>query len=126
MKSVPKRKSAATETSKTSKRNRDVGSVTRALTIRELLATKPGGLGISAISHYTGLAKSSTSYLLRTLVTHGYVNKEHNGGKHTLGIRVLSLAGQATQGIALRRLALPFLRDIVDSTKLGAHIAVLN
>jgi len=124
MKSVPKRKRAATETNKTSERNRHVGSVVRALIILELLG-KRGGLGVSAVSHYTGYAKSSTSYLLRTLVKHGYVNKE-DGGKHTLGIRVLSLAGQANQGIALRRLALPFLGEIVNATKLGAHLAVLN
>jgi DNA-binding IclR family transcriptional regulator len=45
---------------------------------------------------------------------------------HKLGIRVLSLGGQAMQGMALREIAIPHLRSIVDRTRPGAHLAILD
>ncbi|HXM36207.1 MAG TPA: IclR family transcriptional regulator [Pyrinomonadaceae bacterium] len=112
---------------KTPSKNREqVTSVERALSILELLASKHQGLSTSAISRSAHLPKSSTSYLLRTLVARGYVRRDPETGQHTLGIRVLSLGGQAMQGMALREVAIPHLRNIVDRTRLGAHLAILD
>jgi DNA-binding IclR family transcriptional regulator len=103
-----------------------VTSVERALSILELLASKHQGLSTSQISRFARLPKSSTSYLLRTLVGRGYVRRDVETGQHTLGIRVLSLGGQAMQGMALREVAIPHLRQIVEATRLGAHLAILD
>lgn len=111
---------------KTSKSREQVTSVERALSILELLASKHQGLSTSAISRSANLPKSSTSYLLRTLVARGYVRRNLETGEHTLGIRVLSLGGQAMQGMALREVAIPHLRSIVERTRLGAHLAILD
>jgi DNA-binding IclR family transcriptional regulator len=113
-------------TRKPSKAREQVTSVERALSILELLASKHQGLSTSAISRSAQLPKSSTSYLLRTLVGRGYVRRDEETGHHTLGIRVLSLGGQAMQGMALREVAIPHLRGIVDRTRLGAHLAILD
>jgi len=112
---------------KTHTKNREqVTSVERALSILELLASKHQGLSTSAISRSAHVPKSSTSYLLRTLVARGYVRRDPETGQHTLGIRVLSLGGQAMQGMALREVAIPHLRSIVERTRLGAHLAILD
>src|SRR6267143_960600 len=103
-----------------------VTSVERALSILELLASRHQGLSTSQISRSAKLPKSSTSYLLRTLVGRGYVRRDVETGQHTLGIRVLSLGGQAMQGMALREIAVPQLRHIVEVTRLGAHLAILD
>jgi IclR family KDG regulon transcriptional repressor len=103
-----------------------VTSVERALSILELLASRNQGLSTSQISRAARVPKSSTSYLLRTLVGRGYVRRDVETGQHTLGIRVLSLGGQAVQGMALRELAMPQLRQIVEATRLGAHLAILD
>jgi DNA-binding IclR family transcriptional regulator len=108
------------------KNREQVTSVERALSILELLASKHQGLSTSAISRSANLPKSSTSYLLRTLVSRGYVHRDEETGEHTLGVRVLSLGGQAMQGMALRELAVPYLRNIVDRTRLGSHLAILD
>src|SRR5918993_2454726 len=116
-----------TETAKRTGQNREqVTSVERALSILELLASRNQGLSTSEISRAARLPKSSTSYLLRTLVGRGYVRRDVETGQHTLGIRVLSLGGQAMQGMALRELAMPQLRQLVKSTRLGAHLAILD
>jgi IclR family KDG regulon transcriptional repressor len=111
---------------KTPKSREQVTSVERALSILELLASKHHGLSTSAISRSAQVPKSSTSYLLRTLVARGYVRRDTETGQHTLGIRVLSLGGQAMQGMALREVAIPHLRTIVERTRLGAHLAILD
>ncbi len=103
-----------------------VTSVERALSILELLASRHQGLSSSEISRLTRLPKSSTSYLLRTLVNRGYVRRDQETGQHTLGVRVLSLGGQAMQGMALREISLPHLRHLVERTRLGAHLAILD
>jgi IclR family acetate operon transcriptional repressor len=107
------------------KSREQVTSVERALSILELLASKHQGLSTSDISRFVNLPKSSTSYLLRTLVGRGYVHRDESG-QHTLGIRILSLGGQAMQGMALREVALPYLRHLVERTRLGAHLAVMD
>jgi len=111
---------------KTLKSRERVTSVERALSILELLASRNQGLSTSAISRLAGVPKSSTSYLLRTLTARGYVWRDAESGQHTLGIRVLSLGGQAMQGMALREVAFPHLRSIVERTRLGAHLAILD
>src|SRR6267142_1457880 len=111
---------------KTPKSREQVTSVERALSILELLASKHQGLSTSAISRSAHVPKSSTSYLLRTLVARGYVRRDAETGNHTLGVRVLSLGGQAMQGMALREVAISHLRGIVERTRLGAHLAILD
>lgn len=114
------------ETNKRDQNREHVTSVERALSILELLASRNHGLSTSEISRVARVPKSSTSYLLRTLVARGYVRRDPETGHHTLGIRVLSLGGQAMQGMALRELAIPHLRQLVETTRLGAHLAILD
>jgi len=103
-----------------------VTSVERALTVLELLAEKRQGMTASDLSRRARIPKSSLSYLLRTLVARGYVRRDAETNQHTLGIRMLSLSGQAMQGMELREVALPHLRHITEKTGLGSHLAVLD
>src|SRR5215216_164191 len=114
------------ETGKRRQNREQVTSVERALSILELLASRNQGLSTSEISRAAKVPKSSTSYLLRTLVGRGYVRRDLETGQHTLGIRILSLGGQAMQGMALREFAMPHLRQIVETTRLGSHLAILD
>src|SRR5215216_4086155 len=105
----------ARETEKRKQNREQVTSVERALSILELLASRNHGLSTSEISRAARVPKSSTSYLLRTLVGRGYVRRDPETGQHTHGIRVLSLGGQAMPGMALRELAMPHLRQLVET-----------
>jgi DNA-binding IclR family transcriptional regulator len=116
----------AEDSAKSGQNREQVTSVERALSILELLASRNHGLSTSEISRAARVPKSSTSYLLRTLVGRGYVRRDPDTGHHTLGIRVLSLGGQAMQGMALRELAIPHLRQLVETTRLGSHLAILD
>jgi len=117
------RKTGAREVSP---RRAAVVSVERALTILELLAEKQQGLTTSEISRRARIPKSSASYLLRTLAARGYLRRNSETGQFTPGIRMLSLGGQAMQGMQLREVSLPYLRQIAERTRLGTHLAVLD
>ncbi len=103
-----------------------VTSVERALTILELLAEKRQGMTTSDLSRRARIPKSSMSYLLRTLVARGYVRRDRETNLHTLGIKLLSLSGKAMQGMELREIAMPYLRQVAENTQLGTHLAILD
>jgi IclR family transcriptional regulator, KDG regulon repressor len=117
---------AKIRTDRGTKEHVQVTSVERALSILELLAGKPQGLTTSELSRRVDIPKSTMSYLLRTLVNRGYVHRDPTSRHHTLGTRLLSLGGQVMQGMELREVAIPHLRLIVERTRLGAHLAVLD
>jgi DNA-binding IclR family transcriptional regulator len=110
---------------RTSERSQVV-SVERALTILELLAEHRQGMSASDLSRRARIPKSTMSYLLRTLVSRGYVHRDAESGIHELGLRLLSVGGLAMQGMELREAALPHLRFIVNRTGLDAHLAILD
>lgn len=83
-------------------------------------------MSTSDLSRRVHIPKSSMSYLLRTLVARGYVSRDSETGHHTLGIRLLSLGGQAMQGLELRDIAMPHLRHVVERTQLDTHLAILD
>jgi IclR family transcriptional regulator, KDG regulon repressor len=114
------------KSSATGIKREQVTSVDRALTILELLAGKNQGMSTSDLSRRVHIPKSSMSYLLRTLVARGYVRRDAETGHHTLGIRLLSLGGQAMQGLELRDIAMPHLRHVVERTQLDTHLAILD
>jgi DNA-binding IclR family transcriptional regulator len=117
---------AKSNSGSTASKRQQVTSVDRALTILELLAGKTHGMSTSDLSRRVRIPKSSTSYLLRTLVARGYVRRDVETGFHTLGIKLLSLGGQAMQGLELRDIAMPHLRHIVERTRLDTHLAILD
>jgi DNA-binding IclR family transcriptional regulator len=121
-----KPKNEAQSAAKSGSERSQVTSVERALTVLELLAEKRQGLSTSDLSRRAHVPKSTMSYLLRTLVRRGYVRRDALTGYHTLGTRLLTLGGQAMQGMELREVAMPYLRQIVERTRLGAHLAILD
>jgi DNA-binding IclR family transcriptional regulator len=123
---APKSGNEASKTVKSAPERSQVTSVERALTVLELLAEKRQGLTTSDLSRRAHVPKSTMSYLLRTLVRRGYVRRDALTGHHTLGTRLLTLGGQAMQGMELREVAMPYLRQIVERTRLGAHLAILD
>ena len=70
------------EPAKSDHNREQVTSVERALSILELLASRNHGLSTSEISRVAKVPKSSTSYLLRTLVSRGYVRRDVETGQH--------------------------------------------
>jgi DNA-binding IclR family transcriptional regulator len=101
-------------------------AVERALNILENVAQRPDGLTNSEISRKLGIPKSSASYILRTLERRGYLRREGQTGRYKLGLKILSLGGDAQSNLDIADVALPFMRSLVERVHLTSHLAVLD
>jgi DNA-binding IclR family transcriptional regulator len=102
-----------------------VPAVLRGLQILELLAGDKKRWTTSEVSRKLKIPKSTTSYLLHTLLASGYLVREEDG-LYRLGMKLLALGGQALRGLELREVALPSLRHLTLDTQTTAHLAVLE
>ena len=110
----------------TSKSESPSVAVERALAMLEAVAQEPEGLSNAEISRKLEIPKSSASYLLRTLETQGYLNRDASSGKYRVGLKILSLSRGALSGIDVREVALPIMRHLVEKTGLTCHLAILD
>jgi len=101
-------------------------AVERALAMLEAVAQEPEGLSNADISRKLQIPKSSASYILRTLETQGYLNRDADSGKYRVGLKILSLSRGALSGIDVREVALPIMRHLVEKTGLTCHLAILD
>ena len=101
-------------------------AVERALNILEAAAQRREGLTNSEISRKLAIPKSSASYILRTLEKRGYLRREAETGRYRLGLKILSLGGDAQANLDIADVALPFIRMLVEKIHLTVHLAVLD
>jgi DNA-binding IclR family transcriptional regulator len=101
-------------------------AVERALSILEAAAQRRDGLTNSEISRKLGIPKSSASYILRTLEKRGYLRREIESGRYRLGLKILSLGGDAQVNLDIADVALPFMRSLVEKIHMTTHLAVLD
>jgi DNA-binding IclR family transcriptional regulator len=101
-------------------------AVERALNILEAAANRREGLTNSEISHKLGIPKSSASYILRTLDRRGYLRRDAESGRYRLGLKILSLGGDARANLDLAEVALPFMQALQERIHLTIHLAVLD
>ena len=101
-------------------------AVERALNILEAAAHRRDGLTNSEISRKLGIPKSSASYILRTLERRGYLRREAETGRYRLGLKILSLGGDAQANLDIADVALPFMRALEEKIHMTVHLAVLD
>ena len=101
-------------------------AVERALNILENVAHRRDGLTNSEISRKLAIPKSSASCILRTLERRGYLRRDAETGHYKLGLKILSLGGDAQSNLDIADLAPPFMRSLVERVQLTAHLAVLD
>jgi DNA-binding IclR family transcriptional regulator len=101
-------------------------AVERALAMLEAVAQEPEGLSNAEISRKLQIPKSSASYILRTLETQGYLNRNEESGKYRVGLKILSLSRGALSGIDVREVALPIMQHLMEKTGLTCHLAILD
>ena len=101
-------------------------AVERALNILEAAAQRRDGLTNAEISRKLGIPKSSASYILRTLEKRSYLRREQESGRYRLGLKILSLAGDARANLDIADVALPFMRTLGEKIRMTVHLAVLD
>ena len=99
-------------------------AVDRAMSLFELLANSQQGLTLSELSRKLIIPKSTTHYLIHTLVTRGYVQRGTDGRHYLLGLRFADVASASPAELHLRNLAMPYLRQIAQRLNLTATATV--
>lgn len=103
-----------------------INSVIRALAILDLLGQSDAELGITEISRELSLHKSTVFRLISTLMVAGYVQQNPKNEKYHLGIHIAQLGMNVLNRIDLRRVAKPFLNELMSICNEAVHLGVLD
>ena len=112
------------------KRSKDKGryivaSVDRAIELLFILENSPREMGVTELSRELGVQKSTVHNLLQTLLARDFV-RQTDTGHYTLGFRLMPLGLACTQRLNIRRIASPYLKELVVEAQEVALLAVLS
>jgi IclR family acetate operon transcriptional repressor len=104
-----------------------VGSVAKAVRLIDIVAAaSPQGLTISELTRQTGMSKSATYGLARTLLDAGYLHASDPGPRYSLGIAFVRLGDLAGRRLPLREIAAPVLAQLSRETGLTIRVAAVD
>jgi len=101
-------------------------SVRRALAILEFLKNSDRRRNLSEISRKLDLAKSTTSILLSTLETNGYIRRDSGDRRYSLSFKAFGFSPGLLNHSDLSRQSRTVLEAIAAALKLTSHVAVLD
>ena len=105
------------------KRNYDITALQRGLRLLHLFSESPRGLTAKQVAALSGLPVSTVHRFLANLVTAGFLNRDGEGTHH-LGIACFSIGQAAVGQLDIRRLSLPYLRELNQQTRETIHLTV--
>lgn len=108
---------------KTGKRTYNITSLQRGLRMLNLFTTAERGLTASQVAKLSGLPVSTVHRFLVNLESAGYLNCSESGVYH-LGVGCFSLGQAALGQLDIRRLSLPYLKELNQHTRETVHLTV--
>jgi IclR family transcriptional regulator, pca regulon regulatory protein len=110
-----------------SSRSDNVNALTRGLLVLESFGINGSSkLSLTEISKLTGLSKTTTFRLVRTLFHMDYMRQDEETQKYLLAPRVLSLGYSLLEGMDLTQLASPYLRELSAKCGETVNMAVVD
>src|ERR1700724_29003 len=105
------------------KRNYDITALQRGLRLLHLFSESPRGLTAKQVAALSRLPVSTVHRFLANLVTTGFLNRDIEGTHH-LGIACFSIGQAAAGQLDIRRLSLPYLRELNQQPRETIHLTV--
>jgi IclR family transcriptional regulator, KDG regulon repressor len=105
------------------KRNYDITALQRGLRILHLFSESPRGLTAKQVAALSRLPVSTVHRFLSNLVAAGFLNRDLEG-THCLGVACFSIGQAAAGQLDIRRLSLPYLRELNQQTRETIHLTV--
>src|SRR5436853_2182263 len=105
------------------KRTYNITSLQRGLRLLDLIAVAERGLTASQIARLSGLPVSTVHRFLVNLESAGFLNCSGTGSYH-LGVACFSVGQAALGQLDIRRLSLPYLRELNQQTRETIHLTV--
>ena len=105
------------------KRTYNITSLQRGLRLLDLFASADRGLTASQVAKLSGLPVSTVHRFLVNLESAGFLNCSGTGSYH-LGVACFSIGQAALGQLDIRRLSLPYLRELNQNTRETIHLTV--
>jgi DNA-binding IclR family transcriptional regulator len=105
------------------KRSYDITALQRGLKLLCLFSESPRGLTAKQVAALSRLPVSTVHRFLANLVTAGFLNRDLEGSHH-LGIACFAIGQAAAGQLDIRRLSLPYLRELNQQTRETIHLTV--
>ena len=106
-----------------SKRTYDITALQRGLRLLHLFSESPRGLTAKQVAGLSRLPVSTVHRFLANLVTAGFLSCDGDGSYH-LGIACFAIGQAAVGQLDIRRLSLPYLRELNQQTRETIHLTV--
>lgn len=115
--------------SKDLSQRRNVSGLIRDLEVLEVMGSREalasGGLGVNRVAELSARDKGQISRTLATLADSGFVERDRESGKYSLGYQLYALAAKTSEANLVKQ-ANKFLRQVVGLTHETAHLCVLR
>ncbi len=108
------------------RKNKNVQSLERALTLIEQMAEAGRPVTISELSEKTGLKISTVHRLLSPLLNRGYAEQNPETNKYQLGLKLLEVSNRIYSYSDIRTIVRPFVAELVERCNETANLAVLD
>src|SRR5579864_2059261 len=105
------------------KRTYDITALQRGLRLLHLFSESPRGLTAKQVAVLSRLPVSTVHRFLANLVTAGFLSCDVDGSYH-LGIACFAIGQAAVGQLDIRRLSLPYLRELNQQTRETIHLTV--
>ena len=105
------------------KRTYDITALQRGLRLLHLFSESPRGLTAKQVAGLSRLPVSTVHRFLANLVTAGFLSCDSDGTYH-LGIACFAIGQAAVGQLDIRRLSLPYLRELNQQTRETIHLTV--
>ena len=100
-------------------------SLAKALRVLDLFNGVDGGLRLSEIAQRMHTRPGSIYPIIHTLHKFGYLERDSETKKYSLGLRILVLANQILASLDIREKAKPVLKRLARELEVNAHLAIL-
>lgn len=111
---------------KISKKQYLVPAIKRCFDLIDLLVEKEKGLTMSEIHRALHLPLSSVAAIIYTLQALGYVEKDQESSRYTLGTKLFSYSGRKSKETDIAGKCRSLLEQLVSESGLTGHIAVMR
>lgn len=101
-------------------------TLVKGLRLLELLASRSGTVGVSALAQELQMAPSNVHRLLQALIEMGYVANDGKRGQYRASLKIWELGAQALHRLDFREAAAPAMRWLLAETNETVHLSVLS
>ncbi len=103
-----------------------VAVLEKSFTIIAFLENTEEGIGLTEIAKQTNINKTTCYRILQTLMLDNMVEYGELDGTYRLGLRLLELGNIVKRRIDIRKIAMPFLKELTDKTEDTSYLCILN